>query len=194
MSGTAARRWRIATLALTLIVALSCAAYAQRRRFYGWGGGRDLDVENAPYDGRFTFVRLKYTTAPGGYWYQGLPSWAHGYPISEDNLMRIMDEVTYLRRRLDTFDVFSLDDPELSKYPLAYITEAGWWTLTDREAVAFRAYIAKGGFVIFDDFKVAGTFGVGGGGWDNFERNIQRILPSTQFFEMKASHPIFHCF
>src|ERR1043165_9181793 len=85
MSDTAARRWRIAAIALTLLVAQSCVAYAQRRRFYGWGGGRDLDVENAPYDGRFTFARLKYTTAPGGYWYQGLPAWAHGYPISEDN-------------------------------------------------------------------------------------------------------------
>src|ERR1043165_5216030 len=141
MSDTAARRWRIAAIALTLLVAQSCVAYAQRRRFYGWGGGRDLDVENAPYDGRFTFARLKYTTAPGGYWYQGLPAWAHGYPLSEDNLMRIMNGATFLHARLDTFDLFSLDDPDLTRYPLAYITEAGWWQMNDSEGEALRKYM-----------------------------------------------------
>jgi hypothetical protein len=30
----------------------------------------------------FTFIRLSYETAPGGYWYRGLPRWAHGYPVS----------------------------------------------------------------------------------------------------------------
>jgi Domain of unknown function (DUF4159) len=194
MSGTAARRWRIGTLALTLIVALSCAAYAQRRRFYGWGGGRDLDVENAPYDGRFTFARLKYTTAPGGFWYQGLPSWAHGYPISEDNLMRIMNEVTYLGARTDAFNVYSLDDPALAHYPVAYITEAGWWQMTDHEGAAFRDWLLKGGFAIFDDFKIAGTFGAGGGGWENFEANMKRVLPDARFVDMEPSHPIFHSF
>src|SRR3954470_4289935 len=118
MSGRAGRHWRITALTLTVVLALSCAAYAQRRRFFGWGGGHDPDVENAPYDGRFTFARLKYTTAPGGYWYQGLPAWAHGYPISEDNLMRIMNEVTDLGARTDAFNVYSLDDPELAHYPV----------------------------------------------------------------------------
>ena len=75
MSGTAARRWRIATLALTLIVALSCAAYAQRGRFYGWGGGRDLDVENVPYDGRFTFARLNTPPRPAA---TGIRGCRHG--------------------------------------------------------------------------------------------------------------------
>ena len=77
------------TLLLTaVLLSLSSAALAQR--FFYRGGGRDPDVRNVRYDGRFTFARLKYTTASGGYWYQGLPSWAHGYPLSEDNLLRIM--------------------------------------------------------------------------------------------------------
>ena len=43
-------------------------------------GTRDAttEVDNAPYDGRFTFCRLAYTTAPGGYYYYRLPAWAHG--------------------------------------------------------------------------------------------------------------------
>ena len=77
--------------------------------------GYEPRLRNAPYDGRFTFARLKYTTAPGGFWYAGLPSWAHGYPMSEDNLMRIMNEVSFLGARTDAFNVFALDDPELAQ-------------------------------------------------------------------------------
>ena len=76
--------------------------------------------------------------------------------MSEDNLMRIMNEVSYLGARTDAYNVFALDDPEITQYPIIYLTEAGWWTLTDREVAAFRAYLLKGGFAIFDDFKLAG--------------------------------------
>jgi hypothetical protein len=135
----------------------------------------------------------KYTTAPGGYWYQGLPSWYHGYPLSEDNLMRIMNEITYLNGRTDAFNVVGLDDPALFRAPFVYLTEAGWWTMTEQEATAFQAYIEKGGFVVFDDFKVANTFGPGGG-WEPFERNVRRMFPDVRFLDMQISHPVFHSF
>ena len=41
-----------------------------QRRFFGRQQGREVDVQNQPYDGRFTFVRVNYETAPGGYWYR----------------------------------------------------------------------------------------------------------------------------
>jgi hypothetical protein len=185
---------RLPILLCFAILALGGVAYAQRFRIFGGGEGRDPEARNQPYDGRFTFARLKYTTAPGGYWYQGLPSWAHGYPMSEDNLLRIMNEVTYLNGRTDSYDLFSLDDPELSKYPIAYLTEAGWWTLTDSEADALRKYLQKGGFVIFDDFKVPNDFGPGGGGWETFEENMKRVIPGARWVPMTAEHPIFHSF
>src|SRR5436309_8897061 len=132
---------------------------------------------NAEYDGRFTFVRLNYTTAPGGYWYRGLPAWAHGYPLAEQNLMKIMNELSYLGANEDEINTLTLDDPELFKYPVAYIIEVSWWTLTDTQAAALRAYIQKGGFVIVDDFKATGDFG--SPGWEAFERNMQRVLPGA---------------
>jgi hypothetical protein len=46
--------------------------------------------------------------------------------------------------------------------------------------------------VIVDDFKVRGFDGQGG--WDLFEANMQRVLPGVRFFEMQATHPIFHTF
>jgi hypothetical protein len=183
---------RIGVALLIALVLVAGSALAQRR--FGRQIGREVEVRNFPYDGRFTFARVRYATAPGGFWYQGLPSWAHGYPMSEDNLMRIMNEVSYLGARTDAYNVYALDDPEISKYPIIYLTEAGWWTVTDREVEAFRAYLLKGGFAIFDDFKLPGEFGSGGGGWDVFEENMKRVLPYAKFEELNPSHPIFHSF
>ena len=182
---------RRAAFALALAAALSAIVAAQRARFWD-EYAVEPRLHNVPYDGRFTFARIKYTTAPGGYWYQGMPSWSHGYPVSEDNLLRILNEVTVLRGRTDGFNVLALDDPELFKYPIAYIIEVGWWTLNDREAAALRTYIDKGGFVIVDDFKTP-SFN-GGGGWDLFEANMRRVYPGARFYDMDASHAIFHSF
>ena len=179
--------------AVFMAAGLLVAGVAAAQRF-AFGSRRDPVDHSVPYDGRFTFLRLKYTTAPGGYWYQGLPSWAHGYPVSEENLMKIMNEVSFLGARVDGYNVIALDDPELFKYPLAYITEAGWWTLSDSEAAGFRAYLEKGGFVIFDDFKLPGQFGTGGGGWDVFAENMARVLPGARFVDLDPSNPIFHTF
>ena len=57
---------------------IAASAVAQ----FGGPRGPFHERPNVAYDGRFTFVRLKYTTAPGGYWYGGWPAWGHGYPIS----------------------------------------------------------------------------------------------------------------
>src|SRR5437016_4862724 len=178
------------------IVCAAGAAFAQRRfDDFGFGGyGRVPIIHNIPYDGRFTFVRVKYETAPGGYWAGGRPSWVHGYPLAERNLMKIMNEVSYLHAYDDDINVLSLDDPELFKYPIAYIIEVGWWTLTDPEAVALRAFLTKGGFLIVDDFKMKGWRGLDSGGWEPFETNVKRVLPGAQIVDIDESHPIFHSF
>jgi hypothetical protein len=177
-----------------LVLASMVTGMAQRRRF-GDAPVPFSPAPNPPYDGRFTFARLTYVSGPGGYCYRGLPAWAHGYPVAEQNLMRIMNEVSGLEAHADDITVLALDDPDLFTYPVAYIIEAGWWEMTDREAGALRAYLQKGGFVIVDDFKVRGWGrGLGGGGWENFDANMQRVLPGARFVDMSTSHPIFHSF
>ena len=96
----AACRFRASLLTALVVFGLGGAALAQRRGFGGFPG-RPIATEvqpNIEYDGRFTFVRVNYDTAPGGYWYRGLPSWAHGYPVAERNLMRIMNELSFPAR------------------------------------------------------------------------------------------------
>jgi hypothetical protein len=180
------------SLGAGLLIAAATAAQ------FGGPRGPFHERPNIPYDGRFTFVRVKYTTAPGGYWYGGWPAWGHGYPLAEQNLMRIMNEVSYLNPYIDEINSLTLDDPELFRYPIAYIIEVDWWAMTDREAAALRTYIQKGGFVIVDDFKprrFRGGLGDGfGSGWEVFEADMQRALPDAQFVDLDASHPIFHSF
>jgi hypothetical protein len=167
------------------------APAAGAQRYFGFG--REPAIKNVAYDGKFTFVRVKYETAPGGYWAGGRPSWSHGFPLAERNLMRIMTDISFLDPRLD-INVLTLDDPELFRYPVAYIIEVGWWTMTDREGEALRTYMKKGGFVIVDDFKVLGWRGTDTGGWQPFEDNMQRVLPGVQFLDIDPAHPIFHSF
>jgi hypothetical protein len=176
----------IAIGAVVLLIAVTALAQ------FGGGRGRFSIRPNIPYDGRFTFVRVKYTTAPGGFWYSGWPAWGHGYPLAEQNLMNIMNEVSYLNPHIQDINTLSLDDPEFTKYPVAYLIEPGWWAMTDREAAALRAYIEKGGFVIVDDFKPTGFNGCNC--WEHFEANMKRVLPESHFFEMDGSQPIFHSF
>jgi uncharacterized protein DUF4159 len=182
--------------ALGVLSCVTAVALAQRFRQFA---ERDIEVHNVPYDGRFTFVRLKYTTGPGGFYYYGIPGWAHGFgydpaPAQERagrNLMKILNEIAILRPRLDGSNVLALDDPELCKYPVAYMTEAGYWTMTDAEALALRAYLQKGGFIIFDDSRDPPR---GGGGWDNFEEQMRRVIPEGQFVDLQPSAAIFHSF
>ena len=171
-----------AALALTVVVLLAGATLASSQ----------VVQRQKTYDGRFMFARISYETAPGGYWYRGEPAWSHGYPRSEQNLMRSMNEVSHLSAHDEDFMALPFDDPDLFKYPIVYIAEVSWWTMTDREGVALRDYLKKGGFVIVDDFKATGDHD--SPGWDAFESNILRAIPDARFIDLDGSEPIFHCF
>jgi hypothetical protein len=175
-------------LVLLLTLLVSATALAQRG---GYRYAPFTQPANPRYDGRFMFSRLKYTVGPGGYYYRGLPAWAHGEPSAEENLMKIMDSISVLHPHVDEGVVMGFDDPDVFKYPVAYMTEAGFWVMNDQEAQQVGAYLQKGGFIIFDDFRDPPR---GGGGFDNFAFNMQKAIPGAQFLPMDINHPIFHCF
>ena len=186
--GAAARVCLVA--AIVAMVAVS--AFAQRRFFDGFGGprGNFKPYPNTAYDGRFNFIRVKYAPPPGGYWYRGLPSWAHGYPHGRAEPHEDHERGELSRRARRRINTITLDDPELFRYPVAYIIEVSWWQMTDTQAAALRTYMQKGGFVIVDDFKAEGDFG--SPGWGPFEQNMRRVLPGVRFVPMRSTDPIFH--
>jgi hypothetical protein len=168
------------------LAALAATAYAQSPLLrYGNARGPAI-MPNVGYTGQFTFVRLRYGP-PIPFQSQRVP-WSHDYPTGEQHFMRIMNDVTYLKPRIMESNVMALDDPELTHYPVAYMSEPGYWVLTESEATAFRAYLRKGGFVIFDDFAE------NRGGWDYFERVFHQVMPEAKWVELDGTHPIFHSF
>ena len=133
-----------------------------------------------PYDGRFTFLRVRW--GRGSNFFGGMSNaWNHDYPRAEQHLSQILKEVTLIDIRTDGARILPLDDPELFKYPIAYMWEPGFWSMTDREAERFREYLLKGGFAIFDDFD--------GQQWNNFEAQMRRVLgKSTGLFPFDLSN------
>ena len=134
---------------------------------------------NLPYDGRFTFARIRYTEYRSA-------GWAYDYPAMERNLLTMVSELTTLQPHVRGSNIHTLDDPDLLKYPVAYLSEPGYWIMSDAEVEGLRTYLAKGGFLIVDDFML--------NEWANFERQMRRVLPSAVFHRLDGSEAIFDSF
>ena len=157
-------------LAVLSAVALPMAAQRWRR----WGPApQALD-----YDGRFTIVRL---------WYPYYPGWSYDWPEMEENLGRILTPITALRPNPDGSSIFRMDDPELLKHPIAYLSEPGFWQPSDPEVLGLRNYLLKGGFLIVDDFHYPDE-------WMVFEAAMRRVLPESSIERLDQSHPVFNSF
>jgi hypothetical protein len=162
----------------TLIVAIALAASTT------WVDARDPKVE---YDGRFAFTRLQYgTQSLTSGRFRREPTWAHDFPRADFHFMKILSELTFVRAMNDEGNVLTLDDPDLGLFPLAYMSEPGFWQPRDAEVEGLRAFLKKGGFIIFDDFR--------GDHVDNLIYQMRRVLPDHQFRKLDASHPIFNSF
>ncbi len=146
-------------------------------------GGWRTDTE---YDGRFTFVRLRWDWGFGGRFRGMSDAWNHDFPRAEQNLMRILKDLTLIDARTDGGLILTLDDPRLFLYPIAYMWEPGFWTMTDEEAARFREYLQKGGFAIFDDFEQDQ--------WINFESQMRRVLPEARWVKLDKSNRVFDSF
>jgi hypothetical protein len=177
-TGAVQRGLRLAAL---LCLATAAALTAQSDR--APAGGFRTDVV---YDGRVTFVRLRWGSAAG--FGRGFgAAWNHDLPRAEQHLSLIVRELTLADMRGDGSRILSLDDRELFNYPIAFMWEPGFWNLTDAEAVSFRAWLAKGGFAVFEDFDGAAQ-------WQHFEAQMRRVLPAARLIRLAQSHPIFDAF
>ena len=181
------RSVRFVLLAVLLIAA--AAAQPPGRRPRGGAPATPLEAtyrNDVEYDGRAVFVRLMWRNGGSsrGFW---STAWDHDYPRAEQHLSQILHELTALDIRLDGSRILTLDDPELAKFPIAFMWEPGFWELTDREAQSFRAYLLNGGFAVFEDFD-------GRAQWDNFESQMRRVLPHGRFVKLDQSNRIFDTF
>jgi hypothetical protein len=159
-----------------LVLAVPLAAMAQRGFFRG--GGRFGLLPNVPYDGRFTVARVRYLSGN---------SWSADYPMMEEHLSQMLGNLTSMNPHVDGSNVHTLDDPELLKIPLVYLTEPGYWHPSESEVAGLREFLRKGGFIIVDDFHFQNE-------WAVFEDAIRRVLPEGQIVPLNITNPIFNSF
>jgi hypothetical protein len=165
-------------LVLGAVPALTLAAQGFGRRN---SPGRAPNA-NVTYDGRFAFVRVKFEPSNGGWDLK----WDHDYPRSENHFMKILDELTTMHPHMDGSNILSFSDPEIFRYPFAYVSEPGFWTMDDKELAGLQAYVKKGGFVMFDDFAQ--------NHWYNFQARWMQAFPNLRLVKLDRSHPIFDSF
>ncbi len=136
----------------------------------------------------FTFVRVIYRRAADGPNISVTSSrigWITDFPDSDLNLSFRLQQVTSLRTDPNG-RVIRLTDPTLFDYPWIYMVEPGGLQLKDQEVPILRRYLENGGVLMADDFW-------GQKQWDNFERNIKRVLPEREFVEIDMTNALFHC-
>ena len=155
------------------------------------------DPANPPYNGRYTFIRIRYDVADmrGGFGGRGRgggggrgPAWGHDYPRAETNFAKILEATTLIDTYREGYSgrILRLDDPELFKYPIASIIEVGYWRPSDLEVLRLREYLLKGGFLIVDDFR--------GSSINNFQYQMNRVLPDYLLQYVPMDHDIFDSF
>lgn len=183
--------WRKTAALVVLLVSVACLAEVLAKE--GARERRRRDPTGEPkveYDGRFAFVRLRYGPAvdmSGGYGrYRREPPWMHDFPRADFHFLKILSEITFVRTYIDEGTIITLDDPDLAMFPVAYMSEPGFWTMSDAELEGLRNYLNKGGFIIFDDFR--------GNHIENLLFQMRRVMPASQFRKLDVSHPIFHSF
>ena len=146
----------------------------------GWSSA---GYDNVPYNGGFTFSRIRYE---GSFGRRGGSAWLHDYPSADLHISKILQYVSTIPINVAETNVFDLDDPEIFRHPIIYISEPGFWRMTDAQGKNLRDYLLKGGFVILDDFEAEK--------WYNMEENFRRALPDHQLIEIGPTHPIFSSF
>ena len=140
--------------------------------------------------GRVTFARIRFEVGPE---YAGLPlgdngpPWSHDYPDAGRHLMQLISELSKTDATLNHNEViYPFDDPNLFKYPLAYLCEVGFMNLTESEIAGMREYCLRGGFLLVDDFRLGDLL--------RFSSEVRRAFPEYELKKLDLSHPIFNCF
>jgi hypothetical protein len=182
-------------IVLSLLIVLAVAAtsaFAQRGFGRGYGRGEGgippRFREASDSDGAFQFCRMMYRQARS---HQRGLGWGTDYPDAEINFSIRLSELTKTRvsRTADqepNHFVVRPTDPSLFQCPFIIMSDPGSAGFDEADAATLRAYLLKGGFLWVDDYW-------GPWAWDDFAREIGKVLPSGQYpiRELSFDHPIF---
>jgi hypothetical protein len=167
-------RCRLLSAAVGLcMAALACAQ--------GMWGGRI--VQNDPPDTEFVAARWHFGTN-GLIGHRG---WSHNYPESDRHLNGFLARALRLDVEEASYRIIELGDPEVFRYPFAYVSEPGEMELTDQEVANLREFVTRGGFVLMDDFD-------GEAQWEQMRSQVLRAFPENDFIPLTVEHPVFRTY
>jgi hypothetical protein len=145
---------------------------------------------------KFKFVRVRF-----GPWLPGMrlgdrgEVWSHDYPEAGLHFSKILTELSKLQVSFDEDEyIFSFEDPDLFKYPFAYLCEVSFMELSDEEIKGLREYLLRGGFILVDDFRSYDSRYTGVNPLQNLFNQIKRALPEYEPKPLTVEHPVFNCF
>lgn len=187
------RVWLLAGL-LTLAI----GAFAQRRGGFrgGFGGFGEIEHGDSPApvfskEGEFHFIRAEYTDMPGrrrgfGFVSRGGRAsgwWAQDWPDADEHFSQGVQRLT----RIDTGEPrhIGFDDDRLFDNPWVYATQTGTWQISNAEAKKLGEYLARGGFLVVDDFW-------GPYEWDVFQETMERVLPNHPIVDIAEGDSVMH--
>jgi len=122
----------------------------------------------------FQIARLHYEG--GGDWYSN--------PTSLPNLLFALKQRLGLNVPEKDVEI-TLDDQDIGKYPLIYMTGHGNVHFSPSGVENLRKYLLKGGFLWADD-----NYGMD----KPLRREIKKLFPDSQMVELPFSHQIYHIF
>jgi len=143
--------------------------------------------------GEYTFVRTIYDSPTRGYGrrggYYGGGTWTTDYPEADNNFIVGLREWAGTNLKIAPRpEQIAIMDDRIFDYPIIYFVEPGFLELSDEQAARLREYVARGGFMFFDDFW--GVYE-----WENLETQLKKVWPEGYTpKDLPLSHPIFHSY
>ncbi len=170
-----ARITRLRLLAILVLLALAAGIAQSQRTPSSAGPGQQTEKVE------FQLARVIYRTMGGG-GSRGFvnPWWAIDYPGAEAHFLPALARLTRIETSKDSRHL-SLSDPELFNFPFLLLQQPGRgrWNPDEKEARQLHEYLARGGFLLVDDFQ-------GDYDWDALERVIRSVVPEHSIVEIPS--------
>ena len=131
-------------------------------------------------EAEFHMGRLVYSSNQGQRAWR--PWWAIDYPEAEFHLTRGLSRLTSLDVADDSRHL-RLTDEDIFDYPWLFAQQPGRWFLNAEEIGRLRQYVARGGFVVVDDFH--GEFD-----WQVMSDALTRAFPEWPITPLPVAHPL----
>lgn len=143
-----------------------------------------IDDPDAPLQAEFHFARLAFGVNGRDFTGNRGEPWLRDWPDAETHFMQGVRRMTSLNAESD-FRQVSLTADALFDYPVLYAVKVGYWYLSDAEIERLREYLARGGFLIVDDFH-------GPRDWAQFVFSMKKVFPDKAIVDIPDEHEIFH--